>query len=62
MSVESPQVEPTTKKRSRSWFQLSLRTFLILMVVVGLIVSQGAREIAAALRRDAAITLLQSNG
>lgn len=59
----TPQVERLqAKKPSRSWFQFSLRTFLILTVVVAGVLSQAVSEIATARKRSQAISSLEAAG
>ena len=63
MSHEVAQSNPVqVKKRSRSWFQFSLRTFLILTIVVAGILSQAASEIATARKKSQAIARLKAGG
>ena len=58
--AQSNSVQP--KKSPRSWFQFSLRTFLILTIVVAGILSQAASEIATARKKSQAIARLEAGG
>ena len=63
MSLEAPPIDrPRKRRRFRSWFQFSLRTFLILTILVGGILSQAASEFATARNRERAVARLADGG